>query len=40
MKTFAVYERPHSMARPQVWIPLVFALAVALAWAWWHFIPR
>jgi hypothetical protein len=38
MKTFAVYSRPHPLARPRVWIPLLVAIAVTLGWAWWRFI--
>ncbi len=40
MKTFAVYQTPHAAARPRFWVPLVVAVAVTLAWAWWHFMAR
>jgi len=40
IRTFAVYARPHPMVRPRVWLPLVVAIAVTLAWAWWHFLAR
>jgi len=31
-KAVGVYDRPHPLTRPRVWIPIAIAVVVAVAW--------
>jgi hypothetical protein len=31
-KAVGVYDRPHPLTRPRVWIPIVVAVIVSIAW--------
>lgn len=33
--TVGVYERPHLLSRPRIWIPLAVAIVGALLWIWY-----